>query len=65
MIMEVGDSLRFLPQTFEGVSLPSKVNPEVLILDGQQRPTALYLTLLRDMPVPTTIENKKRYNAFI
>jgi hypothetical protein len=59
MMMEVGDSLRFLPQTFEGVSLPSKVNPEVLVLDGQQRLTALYLTLLRNMPVPTTTENKK------
>ena len=33
MMMEVGDSLRFLPQTFEGVSLPSKVNPDVLVLD--------------------------------
>jgi hypothetical protein len=59
MMMEVGDSLRFLPQTFEGVSLPSKVNPDVLVLDGQQRLTALYLTLIRDMPVPTTTENKK------
>ncbi|MCX6680256.1 MAG: DUF262 domain-containing protein [Methanothrix sp.] len=59
MMMEVGDSLRFLPQTFEGVSLPSKVNPDVLVLDGQQRLTALYLTLIRNMPVPTTTENKK------
>jgi uncharacterized protein with ParB-like and HNH nuclease domain len=35
MMMAVGNSNLFLPQTFEAVSLQSRVNPEVLVLDGQ------------------------------
>lgn len=59
MTMETSDSIRFQPQTFEGVYLPSKVNPDTLVLDGQQRLTALYLTLMDDKPVATTTENNK------
>jgi hypothetical protein len=59
MTMEVGDSIRFLPRPFEGVELPSKIVPQILVLDGQQRLTALYLSLMNDKPVSTTTEKKK------
>lgn len=59
MTMEVGDSVRFLPRPFEGVELPSKIVPQILVLDGQQRLTALYLSLMNDKPVSTTTEKKK------
>lgn len=64
MTMEVGDSVRFLPRPFEGVELPSKVSPQVLVLDGQQRLTALYLSLMNDKPVSTTTDKKKDIKRF-
>jgi len=64
MTMEVGDSIRFLPRPFEGVDLPSKVSPQILVLDGQQRLTALYLSLMNDKPVSTTTEKKKEIKRF-
>ena len=64
MTMEVGDSIRFLPRPFEGVELPSKVAPQILVLDGQQRLTALYVTLMNDKPVSTTTDKKKEIKRF-
>ena len=59
MTMEVGDGVRFLPRPFEGIELPAKKAPQILVLDGQQRLTALYLSLMNDKPVSTTTEKKK------
>jgi hypothetical protein len=64
MTMEVGDNLRLLPRPFEGVLLQGKVTPELLVLDGQQRLTALYLALLSDKPVQTTTEKKKEIRRY-
>lgn len=64
MTMEVGDSIRFLPRPFEGVELTSSVAPQVLVLDGQQRLTALYLSLMNDKPVSTTTDKKKEIKRF-
>lgn len=64
MTMEVGDNLRLLPRPFEGVFLQEKVTPELLVLDGQQRLTALYLSLLSDKPVRTTTEKKKEISRY-
>lgn len=64
MTMEVGDGVRFLPRPFEGVDLPLKVAPQTLVLDGQQRLTALYLSLMNDKPVSTTTDKKKEIRRF-
>lgn len=64
MTMEVGENLRLLPRVFEGVDLLSKVIPEVLVLDGQQRLTSLFLAVLSSMPVGTTTEKKKEIKRF-
>ncbi|HOO52069.1 MAG TPA: DUF262 domain-containing protein [Alphaproteobacteria bacterium] len=64
MTMETGDNYRFLPRTFEGVSLSQNVNPDILVLDGQQRLTSLYLAFLSGKPVPTTTEKKKEINRY-
>jgi hypothetical protein len=64
MTMEVGDSVRFLPRPFEGVELLSRVTPQILVLDGQQRLTALYLSLMNDKPVTTTTDKKKEIRRY-
>ena len=54
MLLETGNKdVRFKPRLVEGVSQKS-VTPERLILDGQQRLTALFLALLSQGPVQTT-----------
>lgn len=64
MTMEVGDGVRFLPRLFEGVDLRLKVAPQTLVLDGQQRLTALYLSLMNDKPVSTSTDKKKEIRRF-
>lgn len=64
MTMEVTESIRFLPRVFEGVAEKPNVTPDVLVLDGQQRFTSLYLSLLSDIPVPTTTEKKKEIKRY-
>ena len=54
MMLETGGAgIRFKPRLVEGVALPSKVEPERLILDGQQRLTSLYRALSATEPVKT------------
>jgi len=64
MTMEIGNNVRFLPRPFEGVELSSKVDPELLVLDGQQRLTALYLSLMNEKPVFTTTDKKREIRRF-
>ena len=52
MSMETGGVTRFSPRPFEGVETQS--TPELLLLDGQQRMTSLFLALKRNKPVPTS-----------
>jgi len=59
MLMEVSEESRFFPRPFEGVKLPSNVSPETLVLDGQQRLTSLYLSLINKEPVKTTTDKKQ------
>ncbi|MFY9596839.1 MAG: DUF262 domain-containing protein, partial [Dysgonamonadaceae bacterium] len=43
MLLETGnENVRFKTKPVEGVKLDNEVKPELLILDGQQRITALY-----------------------
>src|SRR5271157_4028533 len=54
MMLETGGAgVRFKPRLVEGVVLPSKVEAERLILDGQQRLTSLYRSLCAAEPVNT------------
>jgi hypothetical protein len=48
-----GDGVQFQPRPVQGAPARSGVQPEYLILDGQQRITALYLSLIAKDPVPT------------
>jgi hypothetical protein len=70
MTLRTGNpDVRFKPRPLEGVSLPGKVEPEYLLLDGQQRTTSLYLALCSGQPVPTRDTRKapmeRRYFADI
>lgn len=54
MMLETGGSeIRFKPRPIEGVLLANSVNPDQLILDGQQRLTSLYQALMSDRPAST------------
>lgn len=60
MMLETGnDELRFQPREIEGVKNNSETEPEYLILDGQQRITALYQALLKEGPVDTKDSKNK------
>ncbi len=45
--------VRFKPRVIEGVELNGHVEPDYLLLDGQQRATSLFLALHSPKPVPT------------
>ena len=61
MLLQIGgDGVRFKPRLVEGVDLATKVIPEHLILDGQQRLTSLYLALFSAAPVPTQTEKGEK-----
>lgn len=54
MTLETGNpDVRFRPRPLEGVILATPVEPEVLLLDGQQRATSLYAALRSGASVPT------------
>jgi len=60
MLMETGgDGVRFRPRPVEGVILENGIEPDMLILDGQQRLTSLYLALRSEKPVPTRTDKGK------
>jgi hypothetical protein len=42
MVLETGGETKFHPRPVEGVSLPNGVEPDLLVLDGQQRLTSLF-----------------------
>ena len=59
MMLETGgEDVKFKPRPIEGVQV-NGVNPERLILDGQQRLTSLFLATLLGQPVQTQDARKK------
>lgn len=61
MMLETGGkSVRFKPRAVEGVTLAQPVEPERLILDGQQRLTSLYRALHANKAVDTVDQRKNR-----
>jgi len=70
MTLETGNpDVKFKPRPLEGVSLIGEPEPKLLLLDGQQRATSLYLALRSGKPVPTRDARKnelqRRYFADI
>jgi len=60
MLLETGNpQVRFRPRPVEGVQIGRDVEPERLILDGQQRLTSLYQALFVETPVNTRDPRKK------
>ncbi len=61
--------VKFKPRPLEGATGPMQTDPELLLLDGQQRTTSLYLALLSGKAVPTRDIRKndmlRRYYADI
>lgn len=68
MLLETGgDGVRFKPRAVQGAMIEIGKEPEILILDGQQRFTSLYQALMMQQPVRTTTVQKKpieRYYYF-
>ena len=60
LALKTGGTVRFEPRCVEGAPLSSQ-EPDELLLDGQQRVTSLYQSLMRRVPVDTrTVQGKKR-----
>ncbi|MEP0885187.1 DUF262 domain-containing protein [Trichocoleus sp. ST-U3] len=60
MLLEQGNpGVKFKPRLVEGVNLDHPPVPTALILDGQQRFTSLFMSLLSDQPV--RLDRGKRY----
>lgn len=60
MFLETGDDgVRFRPRLIEGVTLAQPPKPDFLILDGQQRLTSVYLSLISNKPVPTRTDKNQ------
>ena len=56
-----GENVRFKPRTLTGARVQGgSVEPELLLLDGQQRMTSLYQVTLRGKVVETVTPKKKR-----
>jgi hypothetical protein len=61
MTLRTGNpEVKFKPRPLEGVTEPKYDEPDILLLDGQQRTTSLYLALRSGQPVPTTDARKNR-----
>lgn len=58
MFLEAG-GVPFKPRLFEGVQLSPAPSPRMLVLDGQQRLTSLYMALRSGKPVKTRTEKGK------
>ncbi len=65
MVLETGgNGVRLKPRPIEGVVGADEVDPEKLILDGQQRLTSLYLSLKSGKPVQTKTAKGKSIERY-
>jgi len=65
MTLQTGGEVRFKPRIIEGApEASSKVMPESLLLDGQQRITSLYQTTMRQAVVDTMNSKKQKIKRF-
>ena len=60
LTLKTGGAVQFTPRVIEGAP-QAQIEPEELLLDGQQRMTSLFQAPMRDKVVDTyTATNKKR-----
>ena len=59
-----GDGAQFQPRLVQGVTVHGEVKPELLILDGQQRITSMYLALASGRPVPTKTSKDQEIDRY-
>ncbi|MFH8452130.1 DUF262 domain-containing protein [Streptomyces fungicidicus] len=64
MLLEGGGDVRFKYRPIEGAVPSERVQPESLVLDGQQRLTSLFQSLAMDSPVETQDERKRRVSGW-
>ena len=65
MTLQSGGEVRFKPRTIEGAPAASAlIQPESLLLDGQQRITSLYHTTMRQSVVDTINSQKQKIKRF-
>ena len=65
MTLQTGNpDVQFKPRPIEGATVASEITPDLLLLDGQQRMTSLYLSLKSEGPVPTKDSKGKRLDRF-
>lgn len=63
LTLEVGGDIRFKPRGIAGTA-PEKIEPEVLLLDGQQRMTSLYQTVFSIKAAKVRTAKGKAVNRF-
>lgn len=63
MTLQAGGDIKFMPRPIEGVSGVDK-DPGIFLLDGQQRLTSLYQSLLYPGPVDTVDSRKRRFKRW-
>lgn len=65
MLLETGgEGVRFKPRPVQGARVAPGHEPEIMILDGQQRFTSLYQSLMIQQPVQTTTPQKKKIERY-
>lgn len=60
-----GDSMRFKQRPIQGATPPASLKPDRLILDGQQRLTSLYQSLMLQTPIKTQDVRKKPLEGWL
>ncbi len=64
MMLETDDHQRFRPIGLQGARFPEGARPELLVLDGQQRLTSLFLSIKSGIPVPTKDARKRAIKRY-
>ncbi|KAF2777762.1 DUF262 domain-containing protein [Streptomyces sp. OM5714] len=64
MLLQTGGDVRFKCRPVEGATPPPGTEPDTLILDGQQRMTSLFQSLMLGKPVETQNQRKQRVSGW-
>lgn len=64
MLLQTGGDVRFKCRPVEGATPPPGIEPDTLILDGQQRMTSLFQSLMLGKPVETQNQRKQRITGW-
>lgn len=64
MLLQTGGDVRFKWRPVEGATPPPGTEPDTLILDGQQRMTSLFQSLMLGKPVETQNQRKQRITGW-